>query len=162
MPLYPHPLQPQCLPGSLPGSPEPLLFLSLSPSSWPSAFCCVCCRLSLWQTSKACPTVRTIRIAWLWGGAREKTSEGHGDSTRPHGGSGQVGRCKGRQSESRQPGRNKTGRPKIVQRYTYSHGRVQGHFAFLKYSQKYKLLPQFRDNQPEGQIVKNTPTLDIA
>lgn len=53
--------------GGLPGSPEPLLSLSLLPSSWPSAFCCVCCRLSLWHTSKACPTVRTIRIAWLCG-----------------------------------------------------------------------------------------------
>lgn len=52
---------------SLPGSLELWLCHSLSPSSWPSALCCVCCRLSLWHTSKACPTVRTIRMAWLWG-----------------------------------------------------------------------------------------------
>lgn len=39
--------------------------LSLAPSAWPSAFCRACCRLSLWHTSKAWPTVRTTRMAWL-------------------------------------------------------------------------------------------------
>lgn len=45
--------------GSLP-------FFSPRQSSCPSAVCCACCRLSLWQTSKAWPTVRTMRMAWLW------------------------------------------------------------------------------------------------
>lgn len=48
-----------------PWRPESVQVLGLSASSWPSAFCCVCCRLSLWHTSKAWPTVRTIRMAWL-------------------------------------------------------------------------------------------------
>lgn len=52
---------------------ESLPFFSLWQSSCPSAFCCVCCRLSLWQTSNAWPTVRTIRMAWLWKG-RERES----------------------------------------------------------------------------------------
>lgn len=74
--VYPSILGPLLLqPWCLPGSPEPSLFLSLSPSSWPSAFCCVCCRLSLWQTSKACPTVRTILIAWLWEGKKETVKD---------------------------------------------------------------------------------------
>lgn len=47
----------------LPASSEAL---SLSPSACPSASCSACCRLSLWQTSKAWPTVRTMRIAWVW------------------------------------------------------------------------------------------------
>lgn len=29
-------------------------------------------RLSLWQTSKACPMVRTTRIAWLWSSMSSK------------------------------------------------------------------------------------------
>lgn len=55
-------------PHRVPGTSRSSPFLSLSPSSCPSAFCWVCCRLSLWQTSNACPTVRTMRMAWLCGG----------------------------------------------------------------------------------------------
>lgn len=50
---------------TVPVTSESVQVLSTSPSSWPSAFCWVCWRLSLWQTSKAWPTVRTIRMAWL-------------------------------------------------------------------------------------------------
>lgn len=47
----------------VPLADESLPFFS---SSCPSALCCACCRLSLWQTSNAWPTVRTMRMAWLW------------------------------------------------------------------------------------------------
>lgn len=53
----------------VPVTVESLPFFSLWQSSCPSAFCCVCCRLSLWQTSNAWPTVRTMRMAWLCGRA---------------------------------------------------------------------------------------------
>lgn len=52
-----------CVPETEESSP----FFSLFPSSCPSTLCCVCCRLSLWHTSNAWPTVRTMRMAWLWG-----------------------------------------------------------------------------------------------
>lgn len=92
--------------GRLPVSPEPRLLRSPGPSSWPSAPCCVCCRLSLWHTSKACPTVRTMRIAWLWG--RGDAGEGEGTPART---GGRGGACRGQETgHPRRPKRTLTER----------------------------------------------------
>jgi hypothetical protein len=53
----------------------------------------------LWQTSKACPTVRTILIAWLWEEGI-KRSEGYRDSIRIEEGLGWIEMSKGMQSKT--------------------------------------------------------------
>jgi hypothetical protein len=53
----------------------------------------------LWQTSKACPTVRTILIAWLWEEGR-KRSEGYRDFIRIEEGLGWIEMSKGMQSKT--------------------------------------------------------------
>lgn len=53
-------------PSGLGSSPDWSLWPSAGLSGCSSEFCSACCRLSLWHTSNAWPTVRTIRMAWLW------------------------------------------------------------------------------------------------